>query len=82
MTRLLIERTLRSKRGPAVDATLMAVPQLSRHKDDPCATGLPVRKKGPQMGFSMKGHLGANASRATSANATVSINQCVLSVLF
>ena len=72
---ILIERGLLLKAGTVVDATLIATPSSTRHKDNARDLEMHSSKKGQQMYFGMKAHIGADAEsglvhtvRGTSGN--------------
>ena len=58
---LLIERGLLLKAGTVVDATLMAAPSSTKNKDHKRDPDMHSSKKGEQMYFGMKAHIGADA---------------------
>ena len=72
---LLIQRGLLLKAGTAVDATLIAAPSSTKNKDHARDPAMHSSKKGEQMYFGMKAHIGADAQsglvhtvRGTSGN--------------
>ena len=72
---ILIQRGLLLKTGTVVDATLIAAPSSTKNKDHKRAPEMHSSKKGEQMYFGMKGHIGADAEsglvhtfRGTSGN--------------
>jgi transposase, IS5 family len=72
---LLTQRGLLLKAGTVVDATLIAAPSSTKNKDHARDPEMHSSKKGEQMYFGMKAHLGANAEsgsvhtvRGTSGN--------------
>ena len=58
---LLIERGLLLKTGTVVDATLIAAPSSTKNKDHKRDPEMHSSKKGQQMYFGMKAHIGADA---------------------
>ena len=72
---ILIERGLLLKTGTVVDATLIAAPSSTKNKDNKRDPEMHSSKKGQQMYFGMKAHIGADAElglvhtvRGTSGN--------------
>jgi len=72
---LLIQRGLLLKTGTVVDATLIAAPSSTKNKDKARDPEMHSSKKGEQMYFGMKAHIGADAEsglvhtvRTTSGN--------------
>jgi IS5 family transposase len=72
---LLTQRGLLLKTGTVVDATLIAAPSSTKNKDKARDPEMHSSKKGEQMYFGMKAHIGADADsglvhtmRATSGN--------------
>jgi IS5 family transposase len=72
---ILIERGLMLKAGTVVDATLIAAPSSTKNKDHKRDPDMHSSKKGKQMYFGMKAHIGADAEsglvhtvRGTSGN--------------
>ena len=72
---ILVERGLMLKAGTVVDATLIAAPSSTKNKDHKRDPDMHSSKKGEQMYFGMKAHIGADAEsglvhtvRATSGN--------------
>ena len=72
---LLTQRGLLLKTGTVVDATLIAAPSSTKNKDKARDPEMHSSKKGEQMYFGMKAHIGADAEsalvhtvRGTSAN--------------
>lgn len=72
---ILIERGLLLKTGTVVDATLIAAPSSTKNKDHKRDPEMHSSKKGEQMYFGMKAHIGADAEsglvhtvRGTSGN--------------
>jgi IS5 family transposase len=72
---ILIERGLLLKTGTVVDATLIAAPSSTKNKDKARDPDMHSSKKGQQMYFGMKAHIGADAEsglvhtvRGTSGN--------------
>ena len=72
---ILIERGLLLKSGTVVDATLIAAPSSTKNKDHQRDPAMHSSKKGQQMYFGMKAHIGADAEsglvhtvRGTSGN--------------
>jgi IS5 family transposase len=72
---LLTQRGLLLKAGTAVDATLIAAPSSTKNKDHARDPEMHSSKKGEQMYFGMKAHIGADAQsglvhtvRGTSGN--------------
>lgn len=72
---ILIERGLLLKTGTVVDATLIAAPSSTKNKDKARDPDMHSSKKGEQMYFGMKAHIGADAEsglvhtvRGTSGN--------------
>jgi IS5 family transposase len=72
---ILIERGLLLKTGTVVDATLIAAPSSTKNKDHQRDPEMHSSKKGQQMYFGMKAHIGADAEsglvhtvRGTSGN--------------
>ena len=72
---ILIERGLLLKTGTVVDATLIAAPSSTKNKDHKRDPDMHSSKKGEQMYFGMKAHIGADAEsglvhtvRGTSGN--------------
>lgn len=58
---ILIERGLLLKTGTVVDATLIAAPSSTKNKDQQRDPDMHSSKKGQQMYFGMKAHIGADA---------------------
>ena len=58
---ILIERGLLLKTGTVVDATLIAAPSSTKNKDKARDPDMHSSKKGEQMYFGMKAHIGADA---------------------
>lgn len=72
---ILIERGLLLKAGTVVEATLIAAPSSTKNKDKARDPDMHSSKKGEQMYFGMKAHIGADAQsglvhtvRGTSGN--------------
>ena len=72
---ILIQRGLLLKTGTVVDATLIAAPSSTKNKDHKRDPEMHSSKKGQQMYFGMKAHIGADAEsglvhtvRGTSGN--------------
>jgi IS5 family transposase len=72
---LLTARGLLLKAGTVVDATLIAAPSSTKNKEHKCDPQMHSSKKGQQMYFGMKAHIGADAEsglvhtvRGTSGN--------------
>lgn len=72
---LLVQRGLLLKTGTVVDATLIAAPSSTKNLDHKRDPEMHSSKKGEQMYFGMKGHIGADAEsglvhtvRGTSGN--------------
>ena len=72
---ILVERELLLKAGTVVDATLIAAPSSTKNKDKARDSEMCSSKKGQQMYFGMKAHIGADAEsglvhtvRGTSGN--------------
>ena len=72
---ILIQRGLLLKTGTVVDATLIAAPSSTKNKDHKRDPEMHSSKKGEQMYFGMKAHIGADAEsglvhtvRGTSGN--------------
>ena len=72
---ILTERGLLFKAGTVVDATLIAAPSSTKNKDHKRDPDMHSSKKGEQMYFGMKAHIGADAEsglvhtvRGTSGN--------------
>ena len=72
---ILIQRGLMLKAGTVVDATLIAAPSSTKNKDHKRDPDMHSSKKGEQMYFGMKAHIGADAEsglvhtvRGTSGN--------------
>jgi IS5 family transposase len=58
---ILIQRGLLLKTGTIVDATLIAAPSSTKNKDHKRDPEMHSSKKGEQMYFGMKGHIGTDA---------------------
>jgi IS5 family transposase len=72
---ILVQRGLMLKAGTVIDATLIAAPSSTKNKDRKRDPDMHSSKKGEQMYFGMKAHIGADAEsglvhtvRGTSGN--------------